>query len=341
MFRFPVSVAVVLTLLAAPTLTFADDPSDLIQQGVELHEDDKYEEAIARFREALKIDPDNVKALYEMANSYAASEQYPRCVATAEKGLQQPSDLEASLYSILGSCYSSWEKTHKALKAFRTGLKQHPNSVPLNYNIAVTLAAEDQGHAAIEHLKTAIANDPTYPSAYLLLGQVYAAHGYTVPAMYALMRFVTLEPNSARTYSAASQVFRLHHLGVEEGSSPQEINLGVDVDAPKDEGDFGALEIGRATTAASQYLEAGQSISKADAAVEALEQFLQICVELDDEDLQDTFTWQHLAPLLLDLQRDGTFKAFAYVLALRAGFDGAVEWLESHPKEFRAMNSSL
>jgi tetratricopeptide (TPR) repeat protein len=46
---------------------------DLMTAGIELHDAGKYEEAIQKFEAALKIDPQNTFAHYEMANTYIKS----------------------------------------------------------------------------------------------------------------------------------------------------------------------------------------------------------------------------------------------------------------------------
>jgi len=41
--------------------------SDLIKQGVQLNDQGKYTEAIDKYNEALKLEPENAQANYEMA----------------------------------------------------------------------------------------------------------------------------------------------------------------------------------------------------------------------------------------------------------------------------------
>ena len=57
-------------LLAVITLNvFAQDKGsvgDLIKEGVQLNDQGKYTEAITKYNEALKLDPENAQANYEM-----------------------------------------------------------------------------------------------------------------------------------------------------------------------------------------------------------------------------------------------------------------------------------
>lgn len=322
-----------------PVPLVAEEVDSLLREGVRLHDQGEYEEAVERFQAALEIAPDHEIALYELGHTYGAMGEYELCVSTAQRGLDLEGRLEARLAAQVASCYSAWGKPKKALTVFRRGLDKHPDDVTLNFNVAVTLATQDQAREAIPHLKTAIREQPAYSSPYYLLGQLFAARGYNVPAIYSFMRFVGLEPNTNRSGHAASEVFRLLQLGVEETENGATITL--DSEAPTDEGDFSALEVARTIAATSLHREEDPPKSPTQAAVDALTLFVQISRESSQPDLQKTFTWQFLTLLPFELKEDGHFEAFAYVLASRAGMEGATEWLTGHAEDVAQLESAL
>src|SRR6201996_4396692 len=66
----------IVALLVLPFCAAAQDNSavpDLIKQGVQLNDQGNYTGAIDKYSQALKLDPENVQANYEMAFSLLAS----------------------------------------------------------------------------------------------------------------------------------------------------------------------------------------------------------------------------------------------------------------------------
>ena len=55
-----------------------------IEAGIKLHDAGKFEEAIARYEEVLKLSPANMTALYELAYSFAANKEYEKSLAANE-----------------------------------------------------------------------------------------------------------------------------------------------------------------------------------------------------------------------------------------------------------------
>ena len=49
---------------------------ELIQEGVALHDEGKYEQAIEKYQEALKLNPSCVQATYEISLSYLAMQDF-------------------------------------------------------------------------------------------------------------------------------------------------------------------------------------------------------------------------------------------------------------------------
>ena len=91
--------------VAAATATASTDSTTaaaakLVAEGTALHDAGQYDEAIARYRQTLALDPDNAIARYAIAFSYAVKKDYARCVEAARDALQHPRDQEARLYSV-------------------------------------------------------------------------------------------------------------------------------------------------------------------------------------------------------------------------------------------------
>ena len=57
-----------------------------IEAGIKLHDAGKFDEAIAKYEEVLKLSPANMTALYELAFSFAATKEYEKSLAAATRG---------------------------------------------------------------------------------------------------------------------------------------------------------------------------------------------------------------------------------------------------------------
>lgn len=324
---------------AASAISMGEEPPkptvrELVREGVRLHDEGRFDDATAHYKRALELEPEDSEALYELANTYLASGRYALCEETARRGLKKPGDLEGPLFGMVGSCLSSDGKADKALQAFREGLAKYPNDLTLNFNIAVTLATRGKTSEALQHLEKTVAARPLYSSPYFLAGEIFANESRSVEGLFFFLRFVSLEPDSRRSAYAAAKVFELLTSGIEQ----TEKGLNVSVRPPGNPGDIlSQIEFFRSLAAATVHLEENRSQSKAQRYVSALDTFVKITEEMAQGEkgggLAGTFLWERAVAPVVQLQKRGVLECFGYALAAKAGFEGAEEWLESHPQK--------
>lgn len=321
----------------------ADDShlvNELIRDGIRLHDDGKYDQAIARYKEALGLDPDNTAAMYELANTCAVTGDYDQAIAWSRKALAgDPGGLEPQLYSMWGSGLSCQGKSDEALAIFRKGLERYPDNVALNYNITVTLDAKGQTDEAITHIKTAIAGKPTYASAVAALTQLLVKKNWRVPSLLFCLRFCMIEPNSNRTVTFAHEAETLLNSCVER-KGDKDVNIMVNLD-PTTEGDFSTLDTALSLAAAGMFLKEESRKSPAERFVGAMTSFTLMLGELKYQSLAGTFTWQQAAIPLLKLEKKHVLEPFMYFVAVRAELEGAVDWLKNHPEQLKSLNTVL
>src|SRR4029079_15818020 len=176
------------TRAAAPS-TAAETAT--IEAGIKLHDAGKFDEAIARYEEVLKLSPANMTALYELAFSFAANKEYEKSLAAATRGTEYQSELLAMFYDLVGGGYDSMGDPQKAIDAYKKGIQIVPDPAMLYYNMAVTylesLKNADEARRAFEK---AISSDPEQPDFHVMLGQVFQSNGYATPALLAFSMYL-------------------------------------------------------------------------------------------------------------------------------------------------------
>ncbi len=319
----------------------ASEVEEYISQGIKLHDEGRYAQAAQKYKMALKLEPNNLLALYELTFSYMVSNKNEECIETAKKGLKNESDLKQKFIVAIGSCYSQMGKTEEAINTFKDGLKIDPTDPKLHLNIAVTFSKTQQDKEAIFHLKEAIKHSNDYSSPYYFIAEIYRTTNYRIPALYFYMQFVLLEPNTKRSQDASKKIYALLFQDIKQKEAG-DMTIVVNPDSPKDEGDFTALEIALSVAAAASTAEENKG-QKTDIErhTEALTSFVQICSEMEDKNLKATFTWQYAAKNMIALQNSDNFKVYAYILAARAGIQGAVSWLDKNRTKVEEMSNAI
>src|SRR5712671_3444911 len=73
-------------LRVSPRITPAEEP--VIREGIALYDQGKYDEAITRYQQVLKQNPDSTAAMYELAMTYQHIRQFQTAVDLATKGTE-------------------------------------------------------------------------------------------------------------------------------------------------------------------------------------------------------------------------------------------------------------
>ena len=333
----PCLLLTILLLLAicTPLLGQADSGNrveTLVREGIALHDQGRYDEAAARYRKALELEPRSELALYELAFAFDAAGKFGDCVMTAEDGIDLAGEYLPLLFTLAGNCLDKAGEPRKAAKMYRRGLRKAPDHPMLAFNFAITLAHQNKYEEATKYAKLAIDNAPTYASAHWLLAAVYADSGFAVPALLATFRFLTLEPTGARSQPAAQTLVALLNRGItQQGES--EIEITLDPDPPKEEGDFKSAEMILALSGALRFTEEGEKKNELESYVHSLETL----VEVLSEDPTDSWVDRTYSGFFIEAQRAGKLEALARMALSSLGLPGSREWLGKNTAQLEDM----
>lgn len=190
------SISLFSTFLYAQTdYSFTYNNDSIINKGVKLHDEEKYNEAITEYNKIKTIDPLFLKAQYEKAMSLSALEKNDELRALLEnlystKRMQETPDL----YIAYGNFLSDNKEFETAEKVFTECEKYTPNSSILLFNKAILYIRKEEHQKAIDTLEKLITYNPNYASAHYFLGILAYENGKITEGSLALLAYLTVAP---------------------------------------------------------------------------------------------------------------------------------------------------
>ncbi len=139
--------------------------------GVELRKRGRIEEAMARYAEALRLDPRSILARdnlarnhYNLGCEWAGSNQWARALAHFEDALRLTPD-DPAIANNLGAILSEQGRFSDAVPYFRTALRQRPDYTRAHLNLAGHLVKEARPAEALVEFRRVLELEPNSPEA--------------------------------------------------------------------------------------------------------------------------------------------------------------------------------
>lgn len=310
----------------------------IVREGIDLHDAKKYGEAVAKYQQVLAENPDCTLALYELSMTYYAMGDKVKSMETAYRGSKYKSEDLPLFYLSMANAIDDVGKPDEAIKIYRDAIKMlegekdmlhHLSSV--YYNLGVTLVRQKKYTEARAELKKAVAYNAKYPSPHYLLSVVYHGTKYKVPAFLAAARFISLEFNTQRSEVAARLVRDILKPAPKDEKTGN-IQIFMDFNAPKDEGDFGMFDLflGTLTTLKDKDDEKKSESEIFAGAVSTL-----IALVAENKDLKSTFVGKNYIPFVAEMKKRGYAEVFAYVVLHHSGDPNAMKWLTANEPKLK------
>ena len=138
----------------------------LLEQGKALYRDDKDEQAVAAFQEAVKADPDLAEARFRLGLGYAAlgkreeaEAEFKKAVASYKKYLAEHAD-DAEAHYDLGQTYAALDQFSEAIREYREATKLKDNDADIYYDLGVAHTHLAQYDAAAAAFSKSLEIDP-------------------------------------------------------------------------------------------------------------------------------------------------------------------------------------
>jgi tetratricopeptide (TPR) repeat protein len=312
-------------------MVFANDKiAALMHEGTTLHDKGDYKGAIEKYQEAIKIEPENMTAFYEMSFSYFASADYNKAIEYCDKILNSDSTLKEMAYVNKGSALDEIGKSRDAVQLYRDALKIYPESQILYYNSGLTYYRLKMVVEAEKALIDSLKRNPNHAGSHLTLGKLQFDQGRKVKGILALYNFLLLEPNSKRTIGAYKMLQTLLTAGVskqgKESNGKDKRTIACNIQ--ETDKDFLASEL------FIQLLEAGKNekqkkgMSEQEWFVAKTEAIFAMLGELKKDN--KGFWWDFYVDFFNSLAKENLTETLCYYISMPVVDEKIIAWLRQN-----------
>lgn len=190
------------------------DPSQArLDRGTDLLKSYRYDEAIAEFREAIRLKPDNLFAHYKLGLAYVEGGRYAEGEAACEGALtitseKQPDEFDLSnLLMCLGEAKFQLGKNDEAINAFKRVAEMNPKVFDVQIRLAHSLIRKGANDEAISVLKECMTLEPKNANVPYILAGVYLIQGRLDEVITHLKNAISLAPDYAEAHFELGMIY--------------------------------------------------------------------------------------------------------------------------------------
>ena len=197
----------------APKATLDDGQSalrrkalQLYNDGRDLHEAGKIEQASDKYRAALQIDNNIPGAHFNLALTYYAQDNTAKSVAELRTAITQSPDNPVYQFSLAALLFNTRD-TAGSIKEFESAISRFPTSVDFRIGIALVLLNDGKFDRAIRELQVAKARNGRAALVHFILGQAFHAKHDLTNAIESYKAAIDLEPREVSGYQFLGSVY--------------------------------------------------------------------------------------------------------------------------------------
>jgi len=181
-------------------LTTLDQVSNLVQQGVTLHQQGNLIEAQVIYEKILSIQPDHFNALQLLGVLFSQAEQYLQSIEVLYKALQINPN-HARTYSNYGIALKELKRFDEALGSYDQAIAINPDYGDAYYNRGNTLMELKRFDEALSSYDQAIAINPDYGDAYYNRGNTLMELKRFDEALSSYDQAIAINPDYHESYN--------------------------------------------------------------------------------------------------------------------------------------------
>jgi Tfp pilus assembly protein PilF len=314
------------------SVTFAqvkEEAKTLVTEGVALHDAGKYDEAIAKYKEAMKIDPNYSSAYHEISFTLFSSGKGMEAIPYLEKLLKlDPSS--GAAYDMLGSIYDDNKQTDKAIEYYKKGLTVAPDYQRLHYNLAITCLREKKYPEAEAYAIEAIKLEPKHASSHRAYAMATFYENKRGVSLLGWSSFLLLEPQTKRSTEAYNYIRYILNYGITK-KDEKTVNLNIST-----------TDLNPGNMSLPLAVLSATTDKKGLTAIDSLTLQLQSVYKVSNTfnmDKKDDFYKHYYADYFSKLAETDNMQAFARLLSLTAYRDENLQWFKDNGPKLSALDA--
>ena len=151
-------------LIEQPLIPQRSTANEYVDLGIAYRKEEKYQEAILAYQEAIKIDPVHEWAYNNIGYAYYCDQKYEESVKAYKQAIQVRPD-HGWAYNGLGRAYNKLGQYQQAIDAFLSSTQVSPDNAEAFYNLAKAYAISEEYDLVLSYLKQATNQDAAYAAA--------------------------------------------------------------------------------------------------------------------------------------------------------------------------------
>lgn len=196
------------TLWTAAAEKYPASPLLRLKLAVTLHKLGETGEAIAQYKEVIRVNPGMEKAHYNLAVLYQEQGDHAGAI-TRFKEVVRINPRNFTAYYLLALSYQKMGDVRGAVGSYREAIRIKPDYEDAHYNLAWTYQSMGDSRNAIIHYKTVIRLSPWARDAHYNLGLIYAGKGRLDEAAHEFSETLRIDPSYSEGRAELERVLRL------------------------------------------------------------------------------------------------------------------------------------
>lgn len=167
-------------------------------------QENRTDEAIRCFREAIRLSPDHLIAVNNLGNAYRQQKSWDEARKTLERALEINSEDPEANYG-LGMVFAQADDTARAYDYLQRSLHARPDYPEALNNLGILYLRSQRRDDAVASFEECIRVAPAFDQAYLNLARVFALEGAPEKARTILLALLKQHPDHAQAVSMLAQ----------------------------------------------------------------------------------------------------------------------------------------
>lgn len=296
----------------------------LINEGIKLHDNNQYKEAIELYQKVPRGDTNYYLAIYEMTLSLMADSQHTKALQICEKGLSEVHDWSPSLLTLYGSLIDDMGESERALSIYDSAIVMYPSFSELYLNKGTTLIRLKKYKEAEEVLKQCILINPYQSSSHYKLGVCALQQGKILQGFFSHIFYLLLQPGGYYKNNCISSLSAISKGG-------DDIRMLMQERSEEQNSNFETIEriIVSKIALEKQY----KPIIKLD---DQISRQIQVALEkLEYDDKDPDFWMQYYVPLLKVFFTQKKFEPFIYRLFATVNIEIIQDYIKKKGKSLQ------